>query len=382
MLYFSQAAASPENTEEAEQMRLLAEFKAELLGAVNPLVWSYHGLQKFHETVRDHLLASVASAAQHTSAGVHTPLKFSIATQHVLVRSEGKTELLGEILLKCRCSPDFRGPELLWFSTTLFLNTAVTSRISAAEPGKAALSEAIIHEVGRPGVGEVHHGVVLGNSVVFGQIYLTDIQPAEERTFRITNIRCNASAVAGKIIAAVGLGGLPIEQATAEVAVTARELRFEVARKDGGSHWISSSAKELRVTGAAHLRFHESFPHAFKARNASGATVLRTVTEGPIFVSESNPMTVSVPVPGTALIAGEADYGTRFRAVFLDIPAGTRLFVSSRSVPIRKDLSARLIESASTVVPRAQHHLYQIDWGLAVDFWICLACYGLVRLIR
>jgi hypothetical protein len=32
--------------------------------------------------------------------------------------------------------------------------------------------------------------------------------------------------------------------------------------------------------------------------------------------------------------------------------------------------------------PRAQHHIYQVDWGLAVDFWICLACYGLLRLIR
>jgi hypothetical protein len=26
--------------------------------------------------------------------------------------------------------------------------------------------------------------------------------------------------------------------------------------------------------------------------------------------------------------------------------------------------------------PRAQYQLYQIDWGLAVDFWVCLACYG------
>jgi hypothetical protein len=26
--------------------------------------------------------------------------------------------------------------------------------------------------------------------------------------------------------------------------------------------------------------------------------------------------------------------------------------------------------------------IYQIDWGLAVDFWICLVCYGLVRMIR
>jgi hypothetical protein len=31
---------------------------------------------------------------------------------------------------------------------------------------------------------------------------------------------------------------------------------------------------------------------------------------------------------------------------------------------------------------RAQHQLFQIDFGLAVDFWICLVCYGLVRLIR
>jgi hypothetical protein len=32
--------------------------------------------------------------------------------------------------------------------------------------------------------------------------------------------------------------------------------------------------------------------------------------------------------------------------------------------------------------PRAQHHPFQIDWGLAVDLWFCLVCYGLMRLIR
>jgi hypothetical protein len=31
---------------------------------------------------------------------------------------------------------------------------------------------------------------------------------------------------------------------------------------------------------------------------------------------------------------------------------------------------------------RAQHDLYRIDWGLAVNFWFCLACYGVVRMIR
>jgi hypothetical protein len=31
---------------------------------------------------------------------------------------------------------------------------------------------------------------------------------------------------------------------------------------------------------------------------------------------------------------------------------------------------------------RAQHQIFHIDWGLAVDFWICLVCYGLLRLWR
>jgi hypothetical protein len=31
---------------------------------------------------------------------------------------------------------------------------------------------------------------------------------------------------------------------------------------------------------------------------------------------------------------------------------------------------------------KAQHAPFRIDWGLAVDFWICLVCWGLLRLIR
>lgn len=32
--------------------------------------------------------------------------------------------------------------------------------------------------------------------------------------------------------------------------------------------------------------------------------------------------------------------------------------------------------------PRGQHQLYQVDWGLAIDFWICLVCYGVIRMVR
>lgn len=30
---------------------------------------------------------------------------------------------------------------------------------------------------------------------------------------------------------------------------------------------------------------------------------------------------------------------------------------------------------------RGQHQLYKVDLGLVVDFWICLVCYGLVRML-
>ena len=34
---------------------------------------------------------------------------------------------------------------------------------------------------------------------------------------------------------------------------------------------------------------------------------------------------------------------------------------------------------SSSLPPAARHRLYQIDWGLVVDFWVCLALYGLLE---
>jgi hypothetical protein len=32
--------------------------------------------------------------------------------------------------------------------------------------------------------------------------------------------------------------------------------------------------------------------------------------------------------------------------------------------------------------PKAQHQPYRIDWGLAIDAWICVACWGLLQLVK
>jgi len=32
--------------------------------------------------------------------------------------------------------------------------------------------------------------------------------------------------------------------------------------------------------------------------------------------------------------------------------------------------------------PKAQHQPYHLDWGLAIDFWGCLAIYGLLARLK
>jgi len=88
------------------------------------------------------------------------------------------------------------------------------------------------------------------------------------------------------------------------------------------------------------LTFTENFPTAFKTRivpqtNLSyagqaqpGGGVPNQNVPGSIYQSESN-----FVYGGTAGgVAGLADFGTRLRAVFNNVPAGVRLFVSTVNV--------------------------------------------------
>lgn len=57
-----------------------------------------------------------------------------------------------------------------------------------------------------------------------------------------------------------------------------------------------------------------------------------------------------------------------------------RSFWESLIAVVAGNIIYLLVESY--LPPRAQHQLYQIDWGLVVDFWMCLVCYGIVRMFR
>jgi hypothetical protein len=91
-------------------------------------------------------------------------------------------------------------------------------------------------------------------------------------------------------------------------------------------------------TALSILRFTENFATAFKTRvaptsNSPGSGQLASAVQavpGTIYNSQSG-LTVAGIVSG-ANIAGLADYGTRLKAEFRNVPAGVRIFVSTTNV--------------------------------------------------
>jgi hypothetical protein len=197
----------------------------------------------------------------------------------------------------------------------------------------------------------VFQGLVSGNQVTFLGVPVNPPASAGiARVYRITNVRANTSALGG--------GGLPgTTQLLASVSITGGSTALPVtnpvlvagfiqsglstslrntANSGGGS---SASLAQCGGGGPnvlSTLRFSENFGTAFKTRvapvaggNGQGTGSTQNVP-GTIYNSESG--LVLTQLPGGGSVAGLADYGTRLKAVFNNVPAGVRLFVSTANV--------------------------------------------------
>jgi len=123
----------------------------------------------------------------------------------------------------------------------------------------------------------------------------------------------------------------PVQIAGFIQAGLATSLR-NVQNSGGGSNSALAQCGGGGPTALAIARFSELFATAFKTRVAptdalgsgQSASAVQTVP-GKIYNSESG-----FQLPGTTV--GLADFGTRLKAVFNNVPAGVRLFVSSTNV--------------------------------------------------
>jgi hypothetical protein len=151
-----------------------------------------------------------------------------------------------------------------------------------------------------------------------------------ERTIRITNIRINANALG------VGTETSPPVQAIAFLSVTpttalpitnnAQQVVGNVLRslsvsvKDPAARYVQCVSQKCSV--AATILFDERFPSAFKRRLGFSADGFQDTPGSTIWGSESG-FTSAV----TGSVVGYADFGTRLKAVFNNVPSGVTLKV-------------------------------------------------------
>jgi hypothetical protein len=207
----------------------------------------------------------------------------------------------------------------------------------------------------------VYAGVVAVNQVTFfGVPILPPTSAGVSRVFRITNVRVNAAALGAsgftgtfQVSAAISISGstsVPIYTPVQIAGFVQSGLRTSMQSTSNGGFTaptLNQCNNAGVVTGVGILQYSENFGTAFKTRvapqsassysggltNYSGTTSTQNVP-GAIYNSESGFIFPTLVGSGTALnsVAGLADFGTRLKAVFNNIPTGVRIFVSTTNI--------------------------------------------------
>jgi len=202
----------------------------------------------------------------------------------------------------------------------------------------------------------VFQGVVAGAAVqFFGIPVLPPVTAGISRVFRITNVRVNANGAGGgaaggpgQVNASISVSGatsLGLSNANPVVGFIAPSLSTKVSNAGSFPQCNATTA----VSGL--VSFSELFPTAFKTRvdgQRGGATNTYTtnVTQnvpGTAYNAESNFILngngqtntfgiTNTSLTGGGFTAGLADYGTRLKAIFSNVPTGVILYVSTTNV--------------------------------------------------
>jgi hypothetical protein len=362
------------------------------------------------------LLGSAVTASAQPNAPFQCFANGGVSTP---ARSEGLTELVGDLVLNCTGGiPTAPGVAIPAVNVQVFLNTSLTSRLLG---GSTTLSEALLildepvpgaqfactgattvctnfgnglgtanvpSLVGYYGAGttgspvagcafvntcagnnkNVFQGIqTASNSVTFLAVPIDPPGTSGSRVVRITNVRANANAlgVAGanatptpivETISPTPPQFLPVSNPSQTVAFIQRGLTFGLFTNRTGTTALNSTlqqcdASRSTVTTNALvgvLRYTENFATAFKKRYVGGSTA--NPSPGPSAGAQQNDLRVGTyntesgfvsnlgamaTLPsGTqtgspATTAGLADWGTRVKATFNNIPNGVSLFVDT-----------------------------------------------------
>ena len=236
-----------------------------------------------------------------------------------------------------------------WVGQTT-IGTATTSGVPVS--GNPNVNGVYVANSISPGA-NVFQGVVSGSQVTFyGIPVLPPVSSGLERVFRITNIRANAAGITaggptpGSVTASISISSsssIPITNATITVGFVQQGLT--AAYRNSSNTGSSSGAALAQCTnlstgaGIGILQYNENFATAFKNQYGTALYAVRPTNQnvpGSVYNSESgfilNSQLGTSTSTGSSYFPGQADYGTRLKALFTNIPSGVSVWVSTRDV--------------------------------------------------
>jgi len=376
-------------------------------------------------TFRRVVLVLAVLALSAGLAVAQTSMTCNATTNSTQARSEGITELMGDILLTCSGgSPVPLGNNIPQTNFVVFTNSTITSRLLTGSVSEAILmiddpgsntpttgytgtsvptfgsvqpvnpcpsatsgctafaAQAVYVGVNviypnsgtlaNPIIYNEFYGIVSGNQVTFNGVpILAPNSSSLSRTYRFTNIRVNASQITGgtlpgNIVADVAITGsssLTINNSALTTGYVQQSLTTSLQNAgDSGGMGSLNLQQCVSFNGGngstpavwANLRYTELFASAFKTRvntaAASNAAALNTGTlAAPVYSYQAANAQQNIPgfnylaesgytpyvgnnvnaYPGAGYTPGLADFGTRIKAVFNNIPSGVSIFVAT-----------------------------------------------------
>jgi hypothetical protein len=295
------------------------------------------------------------------------------------VRGEGRTELVGEMLLNCNGNVASTGA--LYANIQIFLSTNITSKITNSTTNateallmlgdplptmqcltpnliSAAPQVPLIPSCGTGSVWatyqNVYQGVKAGdNSLLWLNVPIV-VPPATTQVIRITNVRANANQAYSQgqtfipqqitmFVTVTSSVSIPINNPTQVVAAVLKGLDFAVVKCSDDTSSTSVSGQqcvkrnETDPTATDHvmdalLKYSEGFDAAFKIRKsllqdgANLGTLFNSSESG--YINSGANLAVVAPY-GLGSTIGFANTGTRLLARFANIPTGVLLFVTN-----------------------------------------------------
>jgi hypothetical protein len=314
------------------------------------------------------VVAAAALAAPGSAAAA--PNVCTASTVPSTMRSEGLTDLAGDIVLDCiGGTPTTSGTAIPVLTLSVNTSSAPTSRVLAPNWTEA---EALVDDpapntqsacnaangvctvngtgtgngvydgsAGRP---NVYQGTLVGPNQINFSIPLDAPASGGTRRIRIVSLRVNATQVPltngfGQSVAALSIPTLAINNPIQTIGFVQSGLTVAARTPDGSAPLTSPTqlspcdANQRALT----MRFQERFASAFRQRAQTttdpASPLNQNVPGATNFLSESgffnSSLVGNLANRGDLRLAGLADSGTRLHADFAGVPAGSQLYVPS-----------------------------------------------------